>query len=260
MQFLIIILCNHNFFTMKRDSNFMKVITIIQARMASSRLPGKVLMSIEGKFILQHIIEFIKHSELTDKIVVATTTCSEDDRIIELCKNLKVDYFRGSKKDVLGRYYECAKYFQGDIIVRITADNPLIDPTLIDKAIKICKESQCDYVSNMINQTYPQGYLVEVFTFNILKKMHENLKDELSREHVTYDIRKNPNLYRIKEFYLQKNFSNWRLTVDYKEDIELISEIFSKLYVNNSYIKLESVIKFLEENNDLLKINSKYMH
>jgi len=217
-------------------------------------------MNIEGKFLLQHIIEFIKHSELTDKIVVATTTSSEDDRIIELCKNLHVDYFRGSKEDVLGRYYECAKHFQGNIIVRITADNPLIDPTLIDKAIRICTESQCDYVSNMINQTYPQGYLVEVFTFDILKKMHENLKDKPSREHVTHDIRKNPNLYEIKEFHFKKNYSSWRLTVDYKEDIELISKIFSKLYVPNSYITLESVIKFLEEHNDLLKINFKYMH
>jgi len=238
----------------------MTVLTIIQARVSSSRLPRKSLMNIEGKFLLQHIIEFIKHSELTDKIIVATSTSSEDDEIIDLCKNLNVDYFRGNKEDVLERYYECAKYFQGDILVRITADNPLIDPTLIDKAIKICKESKCDYVSNMIHQTYPQGYLVEVFTFDILKKMHENLSDKLCREHVTYDIRRNPNLYEIKEFYLQKNFSNWRLTVDYKEDIELISKIFSKLYVPNSYIKLESVIKFIEENNDLLKINSKYNH
>ena len=90
----------------------MKVITIIQARMASSRLPGKVLMKIEGKFILQHIIEFTKHSELTDKIVVATTTCSEDDGIIELCKNLKVDYFRGSKKDVLERFLNAQNTFK----------------------------------------------------------------------------------------------------------------------------------------------------
>lgn len=238
----------------------MKVVTIIQARMGSSRLPGKIFMNIEGKFLLQHIIDFLKHSELTDNIAVATTSSSQDDRVVELCKDLHVDYFRGSEEDVLGRYYECAKFFKGDIIVRITADNPLIDPTLVDQAIKICKESQCDYVSNMINQTYPLGYLVEVFTFDILEKMYKNLKDELSREHVTFDIRKNPNLYKIKEFNLQKNYSHWRLTVDYKEDIELISKIFSKLYVNNSYIKLESVIKFLEENNELLKINSKHTH
>ena len=241
---------------MRSNPNLMKVLTIIQARMGSSRLPKKVLMNIEGKFLLQHIIEFVKHSELTDKIVVATSTSSEDDKIIELCKSLNVDYFRGSKEDVLGRYYECANHFQGDIIVRITADNPLIDPTLIDKAVKICKEGQCDYVSNMINQSYPLGYLVEVFTFKILKKMHENVLDKQSREHVTYDIRKNPNRYRIKEFFAPKNYSNWRLTVDFKEDIELISKIFSKLYVPNSYIKFESVLKFLNENNDLLKINN----
>jgi len=232
-------------------------IIIIQARMNSSRLPGKVLMKLEGKTILEHIINSLKFSKLYDKIIVATTTNQTDNIIETLCNDLNIDCFRGSSDDVLNRYYECAKFYQGNLIVRITCDNPLIDPTLVDEAIKICKEENCDYVSNMIHQTYPIGYLVEVLKFDILKQNNDDIHDVLTREHVTHHIRNNSSLYKIKEFFAPKNLqrSDWRLTVDYENDYELMKKIFQNLYKPNKFISYSNVVRFLDNNLDLLKIN-----
>jgi len=232
----------------------------VQARTGSTRLPGKVLMPIRGKPILEHIIEFLEHSKLTDRIIVATTNLTEDDKIEELSKTLGIDCYRGNPTDVLERYYECARLFNGDLIVRITADNPLIDPTVVDEVIQICKETRCNYASNMIHQTYPLGYLVEAITFDTLKKINDTQKDPLSREHVTYHIRQNPSLYDIKEVFAPSELArpNWRLTVDNMEDFYLISEIFSRLYEHGSIIKYQDVVELLDKNKDLLKINEKH--
>jgi spore coat polysaccharide biosynthesis protein SpsF len=238
-----------------------KVLAILQARLGSTRLPGKVLMPIQGKPILEHIIDFMRHSKLTDQIVVATTTLTEDNSIEEISKKIGIACYRGDPADVLSRYYECARFFKGDLIVRITGDNPMIDPAVVDDMIRICKEASCDYVSNVLHKTYPIGCSsCEVFTFSILKKLHETRKDKLSREHVTYHIRENPNLYIVKEVLAPAGLSrpNWRLTVDYPEDFELIKEIFSELYVPNSIITYKSLVELLDKNKSLLEINAKY--
>lgn len=230
---------------------------IIQARMCSSRLPGKVLMKLEGKSILEHIVNSLKFSKLCNKIIVATTTDQTDDTIETLCRKLGVDCFRGSSDDVLNRYYECAKLHQGDIIVRITCDNPLIDPTLVDEAIKICKEKNCDYVSNMIHQTYPIGYLVEVLKFDILKQNNDEIHDALTREHVTHHIRKNSEMYNVVEFSAPSKLQRleWRLTIDHENDYQLMKKIFQNLYKPNQYISYIDVVTFLDNNLELLKIN-----
>lgn len=238
----------------------MKVIAIIQARTGSKRLPGKVLMKINNKPILTHIIESLRFSKLTDKIIVATTKLPEDDKIETLCKNLSVECFRGSDVDVLDRFYNCAKFFKGDLIVRLTGDNPLLDPTIIDELIEICKESKCEYATNVLHPTYPYGFSsCEVLPFRILKKLNEIATDPMSREHVTFHIRKNPNLYTIREIKAPKNLErpNWRLTVDYPEDMELMKNIFSSLYKKDSFISYEKLVNFLD-NQDLIKINQKY--
>jgi spore coat polysaccharide biosynthesis protein SpsF len=230
---------------------------IIQARMDSSRLPKKVLMTLEGISILEHVVNSLKFSKLCNKIIVATTINQTDDSIETLCNDLNVDCFRGSSDDVLNRYYECAKLYRGDIIVRITCDNPLIDPTLVDEAIKICKEKNCDYVSNMIHQTYPIGYLVEVIKFNVLKQNNDEIHDVLSREHVTHHIRQNPEMYNIVEFSATDKLQRpeWRLTVDYENDYLLMKKIFKNLHRENSYIPYVDVVTFLDNNLELLKIN-----
>ena len=235
-------------------------IIIIQARTGSKRLPNKVMMKINSKPILQHIIEFLNYSKLTDEIIIATSDQSEDDVICNLANSLNKKCFRGSSHDVLGRYYDCAKYNHADLIIRITADNPLIDPTLVDKIIQTCKETNCDYASNMINETYPSGYLVEAFSFDVLEKLHRQSHDLQSREHVTFKIRQNPKSFHIENILAPNHLRrpSWRLTVDHKEDFELISQIFSKLYVMNSYIKYEKVVDLLDNEKKLLDINKKW--
>lgn len=238
----------------------MNVVTIIQARMGSNRLPGKVLMKIKEKSILEHVINFLNLSKLVEIIVVATTNLPEDDQIEKLCHDLNIKCFRGNPENVLERYYQCAKLFDADLIVRLTGDDPLIDPKLVDSIIYECQNGKYDYASNVLHQTYPIGYSpCEVFTFKTLKDLYNNQKDPMSTEHVTYYIRKNPNFYKIKEFSAPVNLSrpNWRLTIDYKEDFQLMSEIFSKLY-SGPPISYESLVDLLEKNPELLKINEKY--
>ena len=230
---------------------------IIQARIGSSRLTGKVLLQLEKKPILEHIINFLKFSKLSDKIIVATTTNQKDNVIENLCNQLNIDCFRGSSDNVLKRYYECAKLYKGDLIVRITADNPLIDPTLVDDAIKICEKEKCDYVSNMIHETFPLGYLVEVLKFNILEQINNEKNDDLTKEHVTHHIRMNPTMYNIREFFAPENLQRpqWRLTIDYEKDYQLMKKIFQKLYKPNKFIPYSDVVNFLDNNLELLKIN-----
>ena len=151
---------------------------IIQARMGSSRLPGKTLMKLdETKTTLDFVINQLSFSKLIDRIVIATTSLEKDDAIEEKASSLGIDCFRGSEMDVLDRYYKCAKKFNGEIIVRITSDNPLVEPTLVDKIIELAIDTKCDFATNMIKQTYPLGYLVEVFPFQVLEKLYNNVMD-----------------------------------------------------------------------------------
>ena len=137
--------------------------------MGSTRLPGKVLRLIQGKSMLEHQIDFLKKSESINQLIVATTKLAQDDKIEELVNELGIDCYRGSTDDVLERYYKCAKKFNGEIIVRITSDNPLVEPTLVDKIIALAIDTKCDFATNMIKQTYPLGYLVEVFPLQVLE-------------------------------------------------------------------------------------------
>jgi len=225
-----------------------KKLIIIQARTGSKRLPGKVLMKIQKKPILEHIVNFLKFSKKADQIIVATTNLKSDDKIEKLCEKINVSCFRGSSSNVLKRFFECAVIFEGDIIVRITADNPLIDPKLVDKAITQLVNEKLDYVSNMIHQSYPEGYLVEVFTIDTLKRVYENFQDKKSKEHVTFQLRQFPRGFKIGEFSAPKNKQRpkWRLTVDYKEDLKIIKEIFSNLLKPNDFISYNKVFKYLK--------------
>ena len=238
----------------------MNTVAIIQARIGSSRFPKKILSSINDKPLLCHIIDFLKHAKLINKIVVATSCLPEDDVIEEIAKQMKIDYYRGSSEDVLKRYYDCAKYYKADVVVRITADNPLIDPTIVDQVIESCIKTKCDFASTMISPTFPLGYLVEAMPFSVLETLHRTQKDKQSREHIVFHIRKNPELYNVVRISAPQNMVRpyWRLTVDYKEDLELINKIFSALYNKDSYISYKEVFTFLNNHPELLKINQKY--
>ncbi|WP_312906906.1 glycosyltransferase family protein [Tissierella praeacuta] len=235
----------------------LKVGVIIQARMMSSRLPGKVMKLLKGEPMLWHIIKRVSEAKLVDEIIIATTDNEADMKIIEFCNNNKVKYFIGSELDVLKRYYEAALSNKLDVVVRVTSDCPLIDPNVIDKLIELyIDNNEIDYVTNSIVRTYPRGLECSAFSFKSLERSHIEARDARHREHVVLYIRENPSKFNILNLENYKDLSNYRLTVDTIEDFNLIFEIYERLYEEDKTIKIEDAISLLEENKDLVKINA----
>lgn len=207
----------------------MNIVAIIQAKMNSIRLPGKVMMNI-GKFnMIDWVVQRTKLSSRITKSVVATTENELDDPLVACCIKNGYDFFRGSEKNVLSRFYNCAKYFKADLIVRVTADDPLKDPQIIDSAINKLIKSQSDYCSNTIDTTYPEGMDIEVFTFDTLNQANNNAKLLSEREHVTPYIWKNPELFKISQIKNIRDLSLWSMTVDTKEDMKFMKKLIEKL-------------------------------
>lgn len=236
----------------------MKVVAIIQARMTSTRLPGKVLKTVLEKPLLEYQLERVSSSKLIDEIVVATTINKSDDPIIKLCNKLGVLTYRGSEEDVLSRYYEAAKQFNADVIVRLTSDCPLIDPEIIDQVIKlyITQKDVLDYVSNTLIRTYPRGLDTEVFSFRALQVTYEKARLKSEREHVTAYIYKNPDKFQLKNLSYVRDLSKHRWTVDTKEDFELIKQILESLYTNNQMFTMKDVLCLLDKNPSLFYLNA----
>lgn len=234
-----------------------KVIAIIQARMGSTRLPGKTLVEICGKPLLEHIVERVRYSRLIKEIVVATTTKQEDNVIIDLCTKMRVKSFRGSEDDVLDRFYQCVKRFEADIIVRITADDPFKDPEVIDKAIEaILDNDKLNYVSNTIRPTYPEGIDVEVFTFGTLEKAWKEAREPTEREHVTPYIWNNPDIFKVLNMENDVDLSYMRWTLDTKEDLEFTRAIYKRLYRPNEIFLMKDILEVLAREPELKEINS----
>jgi len=224
-------------------------IAIIQARMGSTRLPGKVLREINGIPMLKHQIDRVEKSKYLDNIVVATSTLSKDDPIAEFCRKNNIRCFRGSEDDVLDRYYRCAKEYSADIIVRLTADCPLLDPALIDKTIVLLKESKADFAANTVppaSSKYPNGSDVEVFCMSALERAHRECVDPCDREHVTFYFWKYNNGFKIAQLQGQKDLSRYRITVDYPEDFEVIEDIFKEIQRRRIFGNLEDVIEIID--------------
>lgn len=236
----------------------MKVVAIIQARMGSTRLPGKILMEVLDKPLLEYQIERVKRSKLIDEIVIATTTNEIEQPIIDLCERLNILYYRGSEEDVLSRYYEAAKEYSADVVVRLTSDCPIIEPTIIDTIIEyyIDNSYKCDYVSNTLKRTYPRGYDVEVFPFDILEKVYKNAELQAEREHVTPYIYQQPHLFNIGYVLGDIDNSKFRLTVDTIEDFSLIEKIISALYQRKPKFTYNDVMKLLSTKKNWIKINA----
>lgn len=238
----------------------MKVVAVISARMASTRFPGKVIASILGRPVLSLLIERIKRAKTVDEIVVATTVKSEDDKIAALVKKDGVKVFRGSERDVLGRILAAAKKYQADVIVRLTGDNPLIDPIYIDKGVKLFSTGKYDYVANdNIELTMPRGMDVEVFSTNNLDKISRITKNSDDLEHVTRFFYQHPKSFRLKAFGPPKKdrLSGWHLAVDTKEGLELIRIIFEALYPKKPDFNYEDIVDLLMRFPDLKTISQK---
>jgi len=233
----------------------MSLIAIIQARVSSTRLPRKVLKEVEGKTILEHVINRVKAAKNLDDIVVAATVKKEDLEIVKLCANLGISVFCGSEDDVLDRYYQAARLFKADHIVRITSDCPLIDFKIIDDVTDLYFKEKVDYVSNTIPETFPDGEDVEVFSFKALKIAWKKAKMSSEREHVTPYIRKNSNIFKITNLKSKFNLTNKRWTLDEPEDFEFIKIIYENLYPKDSLFGMETILNYLRENPEVEKIN-----
>jgi len=231
---------------------------VIQVRMSSSRLGGKVLMSVDGKNpLLYYVINQLKYSKLIDRIIIATTCLPEDDVIIKMANEMKVQTFRGSTNDLLDRYYKCAKEFSLINIVRITSDNPLIDPTLVDQVVEKYLEGSFDYVTNFIPRTFPQGTEAEIFSFATLETAWKEAKKPSEREHVTPYFYNNPEKFKIFKITHRENLSKLRWSVDHKPDLELVRSIVSK--IQKRPILMKDIIALLENEPKLVNINKDYV-
>lgn len=238
----------------------MKVVCIIQARMGSTRLPGKVMLDLCGKTVLGHVIERVEKVENIDEIVIATTTKEDDIVIEEEALKYGVKVFRGSEEDVLSRYYYAAKENEADVVVRITSDCPLIDPEIVNEMINkfkfLYKENRIDYLSNTLERTFPRGLDTEIFSFEMLEETFINADKQYQREHVTPYMYENPNKFSLVGYENEIDYSQYRWTLDTEEDFELIKKIYDELYRNEYIFCFSEVLELFKRNPGLSNINS----
>ena len=234
------------------------IAAIIQARMNATRLPGKVLKKVAGKTLLEHLVLRLREAKTLGKIVVATTVNPKDKVIENEAERIGIRSFPGDEEDVLDRYYQAAKKFGADAVVRITADCPLMDSGVVDLVVGEYKKAggKYDYVSNIDPPTYPDGMDLEVFSFQALEKAWQEAELPSEREHVTPFIRDHPKFFRKKNVESDKDYSALRLTVDEPDDLKLVKIIFERLYPKNQRFSLNDIIRLLEQEPDLAMINA----
>lgn len=233
----------------------MRVVAIIQARMGSTRLPGKVLKDLGGETVLARVVNRTRRATLLDEVVVATSILPADDAIARECERLKVAYFRGDEADVLDRYYRAAQQFAADAIVRITADCPLIDPELIDATIRSSLDQKADYASNSLARTYPRGLDVEVINADALARAWSAAKEDYQRTHVTPYLYQNPELFKVISIAGEVDHSRYRWTLDTTEDLELLRAVY-KHFGNRDNIRWIEVLDLMEARPELASLNS----
>lgn len=232
------------------------ILAILQARMSSSRLPGKVLKEIMGKPMLELQIERILRSKQIDKLVVATSDCKEDDAIESLCKKLLLDCYRGSLNNVLDRFYNAALQYIPNHIVRLTGDCPLTDPEVIDDLIRFYLDGDYDYANNCSNPMLPDGLDAEIFSFAALKKAWEVPTNSLQQEHVTLYFEDNPQIFQTAVLTYHYDHSHLRWTVDEPQDFEFVQLVYQKLYPKNTEFSFKDVLKLIEDQPELTLINA----
>ena len=204
----------------------MGVAAIVQARMNSTRLPGKVLMDIGGKPMLVRVIDRLRKAQTIDRIIIATTNRVDDDKIVDLAAGMGVDAYRGTENDVLTRYYFCALRAKVEIVVRITGDCPCIDPYLVDLTVEEIESNQWDFVTT--TNSYPDGLDVETLSFEVLQRVWHDATNPFHREHVTPYILENPSLFRVKKLDCSTPITV-KLSVDTREDLERVRSIYQRL-------------------------------
>jgi len=243
-----------------------KVGIIVQARMGSSRLPGKVLKTLsQEETVLDVLIKRLKLSKRVDEIIIATTKKKGDSLIIDVAKSHNVSFFLGSENNVLERHYQAAEKFNLDIIIRITSDCPFVDPKVLDDMIIFYLDNEYEFIRNrnLENTTnFAHGFDTEIFSFVILKKIYLKATTDMEKEHVTYYVTIHLDEFNMFYYNLEdlKKFDDLRLTIDYKEDFIFCKEIYKKLIEKGKPINFSvyDILDIIEENQELMNINKKY--
>ena len=232
---------------------------IIQARMGSSRLPGKVMEKLDqDNTVLSYVIRQLKHSKFLDDIVVATTSLKRDEVIVDFLESEGIKYFCGDEENVLDRYYQCAKKFSMSEIVRIPSDKPLIDPDIVDKCIQVFLSKRYDYVTTFLEPSFPYGTEVEIFSFDALEKTWKNAKLPSEHENVTPYIYNNKDKFQIYNVKNSIDLSHLRWVVDRAEDLELVRQLVSK--IDKDPILMQDILEVFESDPKLAEINSNVRH
>ena len=207
----------------------MKIVAMIQARMGSTRLPGKVMRDLGGDTVLARVVRRVERSEEIERVIVATSDAESDEMIVKECRRLGVDCFRGSEDDVLDRYYQAAKSLSPDVVVRITSDCPAIDPEIVDKTILAFRKARADYGSNALERTYPRGLDNEVMTLAALERCWKEARHPYQRAHVTPYVYENPSLFRMVSVKGDADYSQHRWTLDTADDLDFLRALYGQL-------------------------------
>ncbi len=235
-----------------------KIVATVEARMTSSRLPGKVLLEAAGISMLEHLIRRLKTVQSIDNIVLATTNNEDDLQLVEIAKNLNISYYCGSEEDVMHRVIDAAASVKADVVVEVTGDCPIIDPEIVEQTIRMFNAHKVDYVSNAVIRSYPDGMDTQVFRLETLKRSAEITTDPLEREHVTLHIRNNPELFTHLHLLAppEIHWPELGLTLDEFNDYELIKKIIEHFDTkDNPFFSCTDVVRFLRQYPDHIKIN-----
>jgi spore coat polysaccharide biosynthesis protein SpsF len=236
----------------------MRIIASVEARMGSSRFPGKVLADVCGKPAIERLVDRLKKCKLLHGIVIATTTSSKDDPLVAWCKQAGVSVYRGSEDDVLQRVCEAQRFMKSDVVVEITGDCPLIDPEIVDLGIKTYLENECDVASNTWKLTFPMGIDAQVFKLSLLEEVSATIHDEPVREHVSLYFYEHPERYKITHFFAPDSWygPELRFQLDYEEDLQFIREMYSRLEVKHGPVfGMEPMMQLLRAHPELIEIN-----
>ncbi len=241
----------------------LKIVTIIQARMGSTRLPGKVFLPLAGKPLLLRMYERVSNSQFAGEIVIAITEEESDNELYKLCQKNNIKVFRGNTFDLLDRHYQASRKYNADAVVKIPSDCPLIDPEIIDKVIQyyISNNEKFDFVSNLHPPSYPDGNDVEIMKFVTIENAWINAKKDFEREHTTPYIWENPDKFRLGNVLWETGLDysmTHRFTIDYKEDYDFIKRVYDELYDKNNSFGLNDILNLLEEKPEIKKINEMY--
>lgn len=236
------------------------ILAILQARMSSSRLPGKVMMPLLGQPMLARQLERVRRAILIDHLMVATSVDASDDPVALLCEQTGTACFRGQLDDVLDRFYQAALPYRPEYIVRLTGDCPLADPELIDRVIRSCLDSGCDHLSNGGEPiTFPDGLDVEVLRFSALEQAWNEARLPSEREHVTPFIYNRPQRFRLGQYKNPVDLSHLRWTVDEPDDFELVRIIYETLYPQQSDFGTDAILRLLEDRPELATLNTRHV-